>query len=380
MEYIPYGKHDINEDDIQAVVDVLRSDYITQGPKVPEFEKAVATYTGARYGIAVNSATSALHIACLALGVGQGDVVWTSPITFVASANCAIYCGANVDFVDIDPDTYNMSPNKLRDKLIEAKANNNLPRVVIPVHLAGQSCQMKEIFELSKEFGFSIIEDASHAIGGKYRGRPIGCCEYSAITIFSFHPVKIMTTAEGGMAMTNDEKLANKMNLLRTHGITRNEELMSRKDGQWYYEQIDLGFNFRLTELQAALGISQLSRIDEFVTARNNVAERYIELFAGSNVQTPKLREECLSSYHLFIVRIKNRNLVFNKLRKAMIGVNIHYIPVYKQPYYAKYNYNTASFRCANEYYDTAISLPLYPTLEFTAQQKVVSLILGNNI
>lgn len=369
METIPYGKQDISEEDIQAVAEVLRSDFITQGPKVPEFERALADYTGAKFGVAVNSATSALHIACLALGVGPGDVVWTSPITFVASANCALYCGASVDFVDIDPDTYNMSPDRLREKLIEARANNKLPKVVIPVHLAGQSCQMKEIFELSEEFGFSLIEDASHAIGGKYKDKPVGSCEYSNITVFSFHPVKIMTTAEGGMAMTNDEEMAAKMSRLRTHGITRDVELMSRNDGPWYYEQIELGFNYRMTELQAALGLSQLRRLDEFVNARHKVAQFYNESLSELPLKLPIQHHDSYSSFHLFPIRLdlellkRSHAEVFESLRERKIGVNLHYIPVHLQPYYRKMMFKVGDFPESEKYYRESISLPMFSNL-----------------
>ena len=278
---LPYGKQDIVQTDINAVLDVLKSDFLTQGPKVPLFEKSVSDYCGAKYGIAVNSATSALHIACLALCLEKGDWLWTSPNSFVASANCGLYCKAKVDFIDIDAQTYNISVDKLEKKLIQAKKENKLPKVVIPVHFSGQSCDMRGIYKLSKKYGFKIIEDASHAIGGKYLDQPIGGCQYSDITIFSFHPVKIITTAEGGMATTNNVQLAEKMNLYRSHGITRDKRLMKKSlNESWYYQQIDLGFNYRMTELQAALGISQMKRLDGFIKKRHIAISAYKSLLS----------------------------------------------------------------------------------------------------
>ena len=378
MNYIPYGKQNINEDDIKAVVDVLKSEFITQGPKVPEFEEVLLRFCGASHAVAMNSATSALHVACLALGVGPGDIVWTSPITFVASANCALYCGASVDFVDIDPSTYNMSVVDLERRLELAKKEGKLPKVVIPVHLAGQSCQMEEIAKLGKKFNFSIIEDASHAIGGKYKGRPIGCCEYSDITVFSFHPVKIVTTAEGGAALTNNQVLAKKMARIRSHGITRDREEMSQDHGPWYYEQIELGFNYRMTELQAALGIQQMRRIEEFVSARHEIAKRYRDILLADSIELPIQLPECYSSYHLFIIKVDNRESLFNKMRELSIGVNVHYVPVYMHPFYAKLGYDKNLFPNANEYYRAAISLPMYPDLTLLQQQRVIeSLIEG---
>ena len=338
---IPYGRQDISEADIQAVVDVLRSDYLTQGPAVPAFENAVANYCKVKHAVAVNSATSALHIACLALGVGKGDIVWTSPITFVASANCALYCGAAVDFVDIDPRTYNMSMERLAEKLAQAEKSGSLPKVVIPVHLCGQPCDMAAIRLLGQQYGFKIIEDASHAIGGKYRGEPIGNCRYSDITVFSFHPVKIITTGEGGMAVTNDSSLAKSMQLLRSHGITRDVgEMTHAPDGPWYYQQIDLGYNYRMTDIQAALGLSQMQRLDEFVTKRHTIAKRYDQLLADLPVVTPWQHADSYSGLHLYVIRLKLKNIqkthreVFEVLRAAGIGVNLHYIPIYHQPYY----------------------------------------------
>jgi len=377
---IPYGRQDINVNDIQAVVDVLRSDFLTQGPVVPAFEKSITDYCDVNYAVAVNSATSALHIACLALGVGKGDIVWTSPITFVASANCALYCGADVDFVDIDPDTYNMSVECLSEKLMRAKELGKLPKVVIPVHLCGQPCDMQRIYALSLEYGFKIIEDASHAIGGRYQDKPIGNCAFSDITIFSFHPVKIITTGEGGMAITNDEFLVKKLRLYRSHGITREPlDMQNQPDGSWYYEQVELGFNYRMTDLQAALGLSQMHRLDEFVKQRQFVAKRYDELLDGLPVLLPIQSKYSSSASHLYVVRLKTKEIfkthkeVFENLRKLGVGVNLHYIPVYCHPYYQKLGFDSEYCIQANRYYDEAISLPIYPTLSDMQQSHVVS-------
>ena len=381
---IPYGRQDISEADIQAVVDVLRSDYLTQGPAVPAFEKSIADYCGVPHGIAMNSATSALHIACLALGVGSGDIVWTTPITFVASANCALYCGADIDFVDIDPKTYNMSVERLREKLTHAKQYGKLPKVVIPVHLCGQSCDMAGIYALGQQYGFKIIEDASHAIGGKYRNEPIGNCRYSDITIFSFHPVKIITTAEGGMAMTNDAQLAKRMQLLRSHGITRDvNEMTQEPDGPWYYQQIDLGFNYRMTDLQAALGLSQMNRLDEFVAKRHVIAKRYDQLLSDISVTIPWQHADSYSGLHLYVIRLKLTEIgkthrqVFESLREAGIGVNLHYIPVYRQPYYEGLGFKTGYCPDAEKYYAEAISLPMYPGLIEAQQNYVIAVLRG---
>ena len=364
---IPYGKQDINQQDIDAVIKVLQSDFLTQGPKVPLFEEAIKSVCHAQYAVAVNSATSALHIACLALGVGQEDIVWTTPITFVASANCALYCGASVDFVDIDPDTYNLCPIQLEQKLIKAKKDNCLPKVVIPVHLAGQSCDMQRIHQLSLEYGFSIIEDAAHAIGGKYQDKAIGNCQYSDISIFSFHPVKIITTAEGGIATTNNQALADTMARLRSHGITRDEKLMTEPShGAWYYQQLELGFNYRMTELQAALGISQLTRLDEFVAKRQQLAASYNQQLKDLPIILPKQLLQTDSSWHLYIIQLrldkitKTHQQVFNELRAAGIGVNLHYIPVHTQPYYRELGFKPDQFPVAENYYQQAISLPLF--------------------
>ena len=378
---IPYGKQDISQADIDAVVDVLKSDYLTQGPQVPLFEETVASYCGSEYGVAVNSATSALHIACLALGLGEGDWLWTSPNTFVASANCALYCGAQVDFVDINPHTYNMSVEALEHKLQQAKLSNTLPKIVIPVHFAGQSCEMQEIYELSLEYGFKIIEDAAHAIGGKYLGKPVGGCQYSDITVFSFHPVKIVTTGEGGVATTNQADLAEKMQLLRSHGVTREPHLMtasSETEGGWYYQQVDLGFNYRMTEMQAALGVSQMQRVDEFVSIRKAFAKRYDELLQNLPLTLPFQHADSDSSFHLYPILIqtnlmfKNRAQVFKALRENGIGVNVHYIPVHTQPYYQKMGFTEGDFPIAESYYQQAISIPVYQAMTLQNQDTVV--------
>lgn len=377
---IPYGRQDINQVDIDAVVEVLRSDFLTQGLAVPAFEKEVARYCKAKYSVAMNSATSVLHTACLALGVGNGDVVWTTPITFVASANCALYCGAKVDFVDIDSYTYNLSIDSLAEKLALAEKIGNLPKVVIPVHLCGQPCNMAGIYELSQRYGFKIIEDASHAIGGRYKDEPIGNCRYSDITVFSFHPVKIITTGEGGMALTNNEQLAKRMQLLRSHGITRDIADMTHKaGGSWYYQQIELGFNYRMTDLQAALGLSQLKRLDEFVARRQALASRYDKLLADLLVRTPSQEPDNYSSVHLYVIRlqidkIKRTHLeVFESLHELGIGVSLHYIPVYCHPYYEKMGFRSGYCSQAEKYYSEAISIPIYPGLSDTQQDSVVT-------
>ena len=379
---IPYGRQSISDEDIESVVEVLRSDYLTQGPKVPEFEKAIANCVAAKHAVAVNSATSALHIACLALEVAAGDIVWTVPNTFVASANCALYCGAVVDFVDIDSKTHNMSVAALEKKLQIASEKNKLPKVVIPVHLSGEPCDMEAIAKLSSRYGFSVIEDASHAIGGEYKGLPIGSCQYSDIAVFSFHPVKIMTTAEGGMAMTNDKALADRMSRLRSHGITRDPDLMTHEpDGAWYYQQIELGFNYRMTELQAALGLSQLSRLKEFVSARHRLAERYDSLLSDLPVITPYRSPSSYSAFHLYIIRLKldlipiTHREAFEKMRAKGILVNLHYIPVHTQPYYKNLGFSPGDFPEAEKYYSEAITLPLYPGLKYAEQDNVISVL-----
>jgi UDP-4-amino-4,6-dideoxy-N-acetyl-beta-L-altrosamine transaminase len=379
---IPYGRQDISQEDINAVIDVLKSDFLTQGPVVPVFEKAVSDYCQAKYTFAVNSATSALHIACLALGVRKGDLVWTSPITFVASANCALYCGADVDFVDIDPATYNMSVEALENKLIRADKLGRLPKVIIPVHLAGQSCEMDKISNLSKKYGFKIIEDASHAIGGKYKDKPIGGCQFSDITIFSFHPVKIITTGEGGMCLTNDSQLAISLNRFRSHGIVRHPSEMTHvPDGPWYYQQIELGYNYRMTDIQAALGLSQMKRLDDFVSARHSIAKRYNEILDEDWIELPWQHPDTYSGLHLYIIRVKHNNKgithkqLFEKLRNAGILVNLHYIPVYSHPYYEAIGYDKQEFPNAEAYYSEAISIPMFATFTESEQQFVVDAI-----
>lgn len=367
---IPYGKQHIDQTDIDAVVEVLNSNWLTQGPKVPEFEKNVASYCSAQYAIAVNSATSALHLACLALEVGIGDFVWTSPISFVASSNCALYCGASIDFIDIDIATGNICVEKLREKLIEARNTDSLPKVVIPVHLAGQSCDMAEIYALSLEFGFKIIEDASHAIGGSYKNEKIGNCRYSDITVFSFHPVKIVTSAEGGMALTNNQAIARKIQMLRSHGITSDEsEMTEPSHGVWYYQQQHLGFNYRMTDIQAALGLTQLNKIERFVERRNQLAQFYNKTLQGSKAHPLTQRPNIYSAYHLYIVRIPSINRLqhkelISKLRNAGLIGHLHYIPIYLQPFYKQMGFQDGYCKNAEEYYSTAITLPLFPDLK----------------
>ncbi|WP_426223345.1 UDP-4-amino-4,6-dideoxy-N-acetyl-beta-L-altrosamine transaminase [Psychrobacter sp. DWR1-2-3] len=377
---IPYGRQDINQQDINAVVDVLKSDFLTQGPQVPAFEQAIIEACDAKYAVAVNSATSALHIACLALGLGNDDWLWTTPNTFVASANCALYCGAKVDFVDIDPRTYNLCAKQLEKKLIAAQKVGKLPKIVIPVHFSGQSCDMQAIHELAKKYGFSIIEDASHAIGGKYKGEPIGNSRYSDITVFSFHPVKIVTTAEGGMAVTNNAKLAEQLNLLRSHGITRDEELMTKAaDGPWYYQQIELGYNYRMTELQAALGLSQMQRLEAFVIKRHELASRYDNLLHDLPIILPWQHPDSYSARHLYVIRLQLEQInithldVFNALRAAGIQANLHYIPVHMQPYYQKMGFASGQFPEAEKYYKEAISIPLFSAMTEGQQDTVCS-------
>jgi|SRR5690625_1534567 len=376
---IPYGRQEVTDADIAAVIEVLQSDFLTQGPVVPRFEAAVANYCGAQHAVAVNSATSALHLACLALELGPGDWLWTTPITFVASANCGRYCGAEIDFVDIDPHTYNLCPKALEAKLLEAERAGKLPKVVVPVHLCGQPCDMQAIHALSQRFGFKIIEDASHAIGGRYLGEPIGNGRYSDITVFSFHPVKIITSGEGGMALTNDSALAGRMENLRSHGITRDPAQMTQTpDGSWYYQQLKLGFNYRLTELQAALGLSQLERLDAYIARRRELAKRYDQLLADLPLTTPWQHPDGASAWHLYVIRLQLAQLglshreVFEALRERGIGVNLHYIPVHMQPYYRKLGFGPNIFPQAEIYYAEAISLPLYPGLSSENQTFIV--------
>ena len=374
---IPYGRQSISDEDIQAVVDTLKSDFLTQGPAVPAFEQALASYCNVPYAVAVNSATSALHIACLALDVKAGDRVWTSPISFVASANCALYCGALVDFVDVEPDTGLMSVKALAAKLQQAATNNTLPKVLIPVHLAGHSCAMQQIATLCQPYGIRIIEDASHSVGGSYLQQKIGSCQFSDITVFSFHPVKIITTAEGGVALTKDLTLAARMQLLRSHGITRNPDDMTEvSHGPWYYQQVELGLNYRMTDLQAALGLSQLKKLDAFVAKRLEAVARYRSLLQNLPLDLP---EECpagQSAWHLYIIKLhdENRRLaVFEALRSAGIGVNVHYIPIHTQPYYQKLGFQWGDFPQAEAFYSRIISLPLYADLTAEQQQQVAS-------
>ncbi|GMB80446.1 UDP-4-amino-4,6-dideoxy-N-acetyl-beta-L-altrosami ne transaminase [Shinella zoogloeoides] len=377
---IPYGRQDISQADIDAVIETLQSDFLTQGPAVERFETALTDYCGAAFAVAVNSATSALHIACLALELGPGDLLWTSPITFVASANCALYCGADVDFVDIDPATFNMCPRALERKLETAQAAGRLPKVIVPVHMTGQSCDMAAIAALARKYGVRVIEDASHAIGGHYLGAPVGNCAHSDITVFSFHPVKIVTTAEGGAAMTNDAGLAERLRLFRSHGITRDPRLMTHApDGPWYYQQVELGYNYRITDLQAALGVSQMARVDDYVTRRHAIADRYDTLLADLPVLTPLRHPDGRSALHLYVIRLAPEALerpghraVFEGLRARGVGVNLHYIPVHTQPYYSKFGFAQGDFPAAEAYYASAISLPMFPTLSEDDQRRVV--------
>lgn len=375
---IPYGRQDIRDADIEAVVAALRSDFLTQGPRVPAFEEAVAARVGAAHAVAVNSATSALHIACVALGLRCGDRLWTSPITFVASANCARHLGATVDFVDIDPSTFNMCPDALEAKLVCARDEGTLPKVVVPVAMCGQSCEMGRIAELAKEYGFRVLEDASHAIGASYRGGPVGDGRFADVTVFSFHPVKIITTAEGGLAVTNDADLARHMAELRTHGITRDPARMTREpDGPWYYEQLDLGFNFRMTDLHAALGLAQLDRLAEYVDARTARARRYDELLAGLPLTLPQQHPDTASSWHLYVIQLEgaaplDHRSLFEALRADGIGVNLHYIPVHLQPYYRELGFGPGELPRAEAYYGRAISIPLFAQMTDEQQDAVV--------
>ena len=374
---IPYGRQDITQRDIDAVVDVLKSDFLTQGHKVPLFEKAISDKVGAQYAVAVNSATSALHIACLSLGLGKGDWLWTSPTSSVASSNCGLYCGANIDFVDIDRHTYNMCPSALKEKLIKAKVDNRLPKILVVVHLCGQPCEMEDIHNLSKEYGFSIIEDASHAIGGRYKNKYIGSSQYSDITVFSFHPVKIITTGEGGMALTNNKNLFEKMSLYRSHGITRDPEKMSIKHaGPWHYEMVELGFNYRMTDLQAALGLSQLERLDEYVASRHRLAKIYDDELSDLPIKLPFQIRDGYSGFHLYVIRIsrlkKTHQEVFEELVSHGLGVNLHYIPIHTHPYYQAMGFVAKDFPESVRYAGEAISLPLFPTLKIEDQKRVI--------
>ena len=382
MSFIPYSTQDINDADIDSVIDVLKSDFLTQGPKIPVFEKVVANYCGAKHGVAVNSATSALHIACLALELSKGDLLWTSPNTFVSSANCGLFCGAEVDFVDIDPKTYNICVNELEKKLVKAKLENKLPKILVPVHFAGQSCDMQRIYSLSKEYNFKIIEDASHAIGGKYLNKPVGDCRFSDITVFSFHPVKIITTGEGGLATTNSEELAKRMKIFCSHGVTRDPTSMTKEpDGSWYYQQIDLGFNYRITDIQASLGISQMKRLDDFVSRRHNLKDRYNKILQNLPIILPYQSEDCFSALHLYPIQIdlekvdKTHSQIFDELRSNGLGVNLHYIPVHTQPHYQKMGFKIGDYPNAEKYYSRAISIPLFASMTYEQQDEVVEVL-----
>lgn len=383
MMKIPYARQNISDEDITSVIEVLKSDWLTTGPAVEIFEQEVSNYCKARYAVAVNSATSALHIACLAAGLGKGDLLWTTPNTFVASANCGLYCGAKVDFVDIDEKTYNMSIEALQEKLIKAEKEGKLPKVVIPVDFAGQPCEMDKIAQLAKQYGFIVIEDASHAIGGKYKAEKVGSCYYADMVIFSFHPVKIITTGEGGMVVTNHEEFAKKLRLLRSHGITRESKQMeSESEGAWYYQQIGLGFNYRMTDLQAALGSSQLKRIDSFIARRQEIAKRYMDELAELPIILPSQNPEAYSAWHLFVIKVndkcgKTRKEVFDYLRQNGIGVNVHYIPVHTQPYYQKMGFKQGDFLKAEQFYQQAISLPMYASLSQDEQTYVIETLKG---
>ncbi len=373
---IPYGRQSISAEDIAAVDAVLRSDFLTQGPAVPAFESLLASYCGARHAVAVNSATSALHIACLALDLGPGDLLWTSPNTFVASANCALYCGADVDFVDVDPRSYNLCPQRLAEKLERAKARGRLPKVVVAVHFSGQSCDMAAIGELARRYGFAVIEDASHAIGARYGAAPVGNCAHSRMTVFSFHPVKIVTTAEGGLITTQDDALAQRLQRLRSHGITRDPAQMEdAPEGPWYYQQVELGYNYRMTDMQAALGSSQMTRLDAFIARRRALAARYDRLLADLPLVLPAQADGQESAWHLYVVQSTAvpRASLFERLRAAGIGVNVHYIPVHLQPHYRRLGFKPGDFPQAEAYYARAVSLPMYAGLSDEQQDRVVA-------
>lgn len=375
---IPYGRQNIDEDDVDAVAAVLRSDFITQGPAVPAFEQSVLSHCGGRYGVAANSATSALHLACLALDLGPGDRAWTTPISFVASANCALYCGATIDFVDVDPTTANMSMDRLEEKLVAAERDDTLPKVVIVVHMCGQPADMARVGELASRYGFWVVEDASHAIGASYRGDPVGNCRYSDVTVFSFHPVKIVTTGEGGMAVTNHPHIAEAMRRMRSHGITREPgELRAAGEGAWYYEQQSLGFNYRMTDIQAALGCSQMRKLAQFVAVRSRLAIRYDELLADLPVQPLTRASERASAWHLYVVGVERRRQVFERMRTSGIGVNVHYVPIYRQPYYQAMGFRPEAFPGAERYYAGALTLPLFPQLTERQQERVAAALAG---
>lgn len=379
---IPYGRQNVNWADTSAVLKTLKSEFLTQGPQVENFERALGEVTTARHQIATNSATSALHLACLALGVGPGDIVWTSAITFVASANCALYCGAQVDFVDIDPITYNMSVEALESKLLSAESEGKLPKVVIPVHLTGRSADMRKIKLLSDRFGFSILEDASHAIGASYEGLPVGSCKFSDIVVFSFHPVKIITTGEGGAALTNDDSLAARIRLLRSHGITRDKnQMIDGSQPDWYYEQLDLGFNYRMTDFQASLGVSQIRRLGKFLKQRRSIATKYRKMLGKTSLKLPSFEGYEEASWHLFVLQIvdgvdkSKRDRLFRNLRSEGILANLHYIPVYRHPYFSKMGFDPKNYPAAEEYYKRSISLPIYPGLTRLQQFRISKIV-----
>ena len=376
---IPYGRQNLDQADIDAVVAVLQSDWLTQGPTLEHFEEAMAKRCQAAYAVAVCNATAALHIACLAAGLGAGDRLWTTPNTFLASANCGRYCGALVDFVDIDPLTWNLDACALAAKLEEAERDGTLPKVLVAVAFSGQSCDMRKIAQLSERYGFTVIEDASHAVGASYAGRPVGCGEFASMTVFSFHPVKIITSGEGGMVLTNRPELAQRLQRLRSHGMTRDAQQMTEPShGPWYYQQIELGFNYRMTDLQAALGLSQLNKLDDFIARRRERVARYNHLLAALPLVLPGLQPEAESAWHLYVVRLQLDSItlghrqVFEGLRAAGIGVNLHYIPVHLQPYYRDLGFAAGDFPQAERYYAEAISLPMFPTLSDEQQDYVV--------
>lgn len=369
--YIPYGRQSIDENDIKAVEEVLRSDYLTTGPKIEEFERKVAAYTGAKYAVAIANGTAALHAACYAAEIGEGDEVITTPITFAASSNCVLYCGGKPVFADIDEKTYNISPEDIERKITSAT------KAIIAVHFTGQPCEMEKIHNIARKHNLIVIEDAAHALGAQYKGKMVG--SISDMTTFSFHPVKHITTGEGGMILTNNDRLYQRLKLFRTHGITRDDKLMTKNDGPWYYEQLELGFNYRITDIQCALGISQMDKLPEFLNRRKNIAARYNEAFADNdNIQIPYQESGCDNAWHLYVIRMKNgkRKEVFEKLRKAGIGVNVHYIPVYQHPYYRNHGYKDTICSNAEEYYKGCISLPLYPGLKDEEQGYVIKKVL----
>ncbi|RUR08120.1 UDP-4-amino-4,6-dideoxy-N-acetyl-beta-L-altrosamine transaminase [Legionella sp. km772] len=379
---IPYARQDINNEDIDAVIAVLQSDFLTQGPMIPAFEQAIASYCQSKYALATNSATSALQLVYLAMDLGEGDWLWTSPNTFVATSNAALHCGANVDFVDIDKATYNLCPQALEQKLIQAELDGNLPKIVVPVHFAGQSCDMKRIYDLAQYYGFKIVEDASHALGGKYEQQMIGNCAFSEATVFSFHPVKIITSGEGGMIVSNDPQLMERISLLRSHGTTRDENLMTQASpGAWYYEQLALGFNYRMTDLQAALGLSQSNRLNDFIDKRHKLAARYNEGLGPLPLTLPFQAPQCYSAFHLYVIRLhleqlaSSRAEIFAALQQEGINVNVHYIPAHLQPYYQQLGFRAGMFPVAEQYYEEAISLPMYPKLNAEQQDKVIHIL-----